>query len=138
MIEDLISEFESENEVYEKKYVSSNLNKKLNMELREFDFVPANIEESNDYSVKCFKNYFFNTNSYDKKTHEFRFYEEKPINLSLQELETVISFQNSKNIKKIEKNVGYISIFTKVCMVIIIINVIIILTLLLFIISKYM
>ena len=56
MIEDLRDEFKSDSKVYEKKYVDSDLNKKLNNELRESGFTSM-YELKNDfgYSVRCFK-----------------------------------------------------------------------------------
>ena len=60
MIEDLRDEFKSDSKVYEKKYVDSDLNKKLNNELRESGFISL-YELKNDfgYSVRCFKDYYF-------------------------------------------------------------------------------
>lgn len=127
MIEDLRDEFKSDSKVYEKKYVDSDLNKKLNNELRESGFTSM-YELKNDfgYSVRCFKDYYFNTNSYDKKTNEFKFYEEKPMDLGLDDLKTIMIFQNNKSIKKIEKNIYFIDTFLKVWLVISLIAILVI------------
>ena len=61
----------------------------------------------------------FDINSY--KEGIYKFYKEVPVTLSKEETETLIEFQNNKNLKclkRIDKNLNFITAFLKICIVI--------------------
>lgn len=122
MIEDLINDFNNDkhNEIFKKQYVDEKLNKQLNEELLASGFEPSGDPDDYDsINTKCFRDYLFDINSY--KDGVYKFYNEIPVTLSKEEIETLIEFQNNKNLKclkRIDKNLNFITIFLKICIVI--------------------
>lgn len=106
MIEEYKKEFCEKYQILQKVYVDENTNKELNKKV---------LEENFDYDIDSYEDYYC-----DKKDNgkEYKFYKLKIAKISDEDLNKVMMFENNTHLRRIDKNLNFIAIFLKVCIVI--------------------
>lgn len=114
MIEDYKKQFCEEYDVLEKVYVDEKTNKELNKRVAEEHF-DTDIDFYDGYYCEKIDN-----------TDEYRFYTTKIAKISDDDLNKAIMFENNNHLRKIDKNINFITTVLKIYLVLLIIAIIII------------
>lgn len=118
MIEKYKKQFCEEYEILEKVYVDEKTNKELNKQLRDCGFDLDSYGTRNEFCGYL----------YDKldDSRNYEFYTEQPAKLKDDDINKVTMFENNNHLRKIDKNINFITTVLKIYLVLTIITTIII------------
>lgn len=118
MIEEYKKQFCEEYEILEKVYVDEKTNKELNKQVKDGGFDLDSYGEGREFCGYL----------YDKfdDSREYKFYTEQPAKLKDEDINKAVIFENNNHLRKIDKNINFITTVLKIYLVLTIIATIII------------